>query len=448
MHTGRRLEEGGARPPFDSSRAGMFSVRKAGWSRARGSLKIPMTNVQNIRLLSREELNDLSRKMARQQLRFERALFEVPGLALLVVETWKRRQSASLVTGALSRHYRDGSDTDWNQQIDRRLGAVARLLERPDVPREKIVERLVEAELSLELLREFHGLLVARMRVGRRPADTEERERLGLHREDAKRAMARAARAYAAYRDLVRTIAYHNIRLVMKCARRFENMGVPLADLIQEGHLGLIRAIEKFDGERGFMFSTYGVWWIQQSLIRAIQNQRRTVRVPSHICELQVRYRNLEEDLFRARGRAPEAREMAQALGVSKGQVEIVETSLIPVRSIHTPVANGDALLLEETLADDSTPSPLEQLDRDGVRSVLGSVMEDLTPRERRILSWRYGLGEDGDPLTLGEIGSRLGISRERVRQIEAAALKRLRREPELRSLRASLELPSELSAD
>ena len=92
MHTGRRLEEGGARPPFDSSRAGMFSVRKAGWSRARGSLKIPMTNVQNIRLLSREELNDLSRKMASQQLRFERALFEVPGLALLVVETWKRRQ--------------------------------------------------------------------------------------------------------------------------------------------------------------------------------------------------------------------------------------------------------------------------------------------------------------------------------------------------------------------
>ena len=407
-----------------------------------------MTNVQNIPLLSREELNALARKMASQQERFERALFEVPGLALLVVEAWKRRRSAGLVTGALSRHYRDGSKTDWNQQIDRRLGAVSRLLERSDSSTEKIVERLAEAELSLDLLREFHGLLVARMKVGRSPADVAERQRLGLDREDSKRAMARSARAHAAYRDLVRTIAYHNIRLVMKCARRFENMGVPLADLIQEGHLGLIRAIEKFDGERGFMFSTYGVWWIQQSLIRAIQNQRRTVRVPSHICELQVRYRHLEEDLFRALGRAPEAQEMAEALGVSKHQVEVVETSLIPVRSIHTPVAGGDSLLLEEILADDSVPSPVEQLDRDGVRSVLGSVMADLTPRERRILSWRYGLGEEGEPLTLGEIGIRLGISRERVRQIEVVALKRLRREPELRSLRASLEPGSELSID
>jgi len=128
--------------------------------------------------------------------------------------------------------------------------------------------------------------------------------------------------------------------------------------------------------------------------------------------------------------------------------VQVVETSLIPVRSIHTPVAGGDALLLEETLADDSAPDPVDELDWDGVRSVLGSVLADLTPRERRILSWRYGLGENGEPLTLGEIGSRLGISRERVRQIEAAALKRLRREPELRNLRVSLDLRSELSVD
>ena len=397
-----------------------------------------MTRIQDIPLLSREEVNELARKMAGQQLRFERALFEVPGLSVLVIGIWKKRCSAGLVTAALSRHYRDGSGTDWSEKIDRHLGAVAAIMEDSDPSGEKIVEHLVDAELSVELLREMHGLLLAQLRAGRALVNVEERKRLGLDTESAKRTMARAGRAYSAYRDLVRTIAYHNMRLVMKCARRFENMGVPLADLIQEGHLGLIRAIEKFDGERGFMFSTYGVWWIQQSLIRAIQNQRRTVRVPSHICEMQVRYRNLEEDLFRLLGRQPESREIAQGLGISDDQVEAIEASMIPVRSIHTPVTGGDALLLEETLEDDSIENPLEELDREGMRVVISAAMEDLTPRERRILHWRYGLVGDGEPLTLGEIGRRLGISRERVRQIESAALQRLRGETQLRDLGAS----------
>lgn len=402
-----------------------------------------MTRIQDIPLLGREEVNTLARKMADQQLRFERALFEVRGLSLLVIEIWKQRCSAGLVTAALSRHYRDGSGTDWSEEIDRHLGAVSQALECSESQGKKIVEHLVDAQLSVELLRELHGLLVARLRAGRGVADVKERQRLGLHTDDAKRTMARAGRAYGAYRDLVRTIAYHNMRLVMKCARRFENMGVPLADLIQEGHLGLIRAIEKFDGERGFMFSTYGVWWIQQSLIRAIQNQRRTVRVPSHICEAQVRYRSLEEDLFRALGRQPEACEMARGLGVTNDQIQAIEASMIPVRSIHTPVSGGDALLLEETLEDASLPSPLEEIDRVGMRTVLGSAMEGLTPRERKILHWRYGLVGDGESLTLGEIGRRLGISRERVRQIESAALRQLRHEPRLQDLGACLDLES-----
>ena len=402
-----------------------------------------MTRIQDIPLLSREEVNEFACKMSEQQLRFERALFEVPGFSLLLIETWKRRRSEGLVTAALSRHYRDGSGKNWSEEIDRHLGAVSRILETPQPEAQELVEHLVDAQLSVDVLREFHALLVACLRRGRGAVDVAERQRLGLDTEAAKRSMARSRRAYAAYRELVRTIAYHNMRLVMKCARRFENMGVPLVDLIQEGHLGLIRAIEKFDGERGFMFSTYGVWWIQQSLIRAIQNQRRTVRVPSHICELQVRYRNMEEDLARALGRQPEAGEMAEALGVSSQQVEAVEASMIPVRSIHTPVSGGDALLLEETLEDASVESPLHEIDRMGMRTVLGSAMRDLTARERKILHWRYGLAREGEPLTLGEIGRRLGISRERVRQIESAALAHLRREPQLRDLGASLDLES-----
>jgi len=399
-----------------------------------------MTRIQDIPLLSREEVNDLACKMAEQQLRFERALFEVPGFSLLLVEMWENRRREGLVTAALSRHYRDGSGTDWSSEIDLHVGAVSEMLKCRELECQEIVERLLNAQLAVELLRELHGLLVSRLRGGRSEADLDERRRLGLDVDVARRAMARAGRAYAAYRDLVRTIAYHNMRLVMKCARRFENMGVPLADLIQEGHLGLIRAIEKFDGRRGFMFSTYGVWWIQQSLIRAIQNQRRTVRVPSHICELQVRYRNTEEDLFRTLGRQPEACEMAQALGVSREQIATVEASMIPVRSIHTPVSGVDALLLEETLEDDSIESPLEDIDREGLRMVLAGQLQNLEVRERKILHWRYGLSQEGEPLTLGEIGKRLGISRERVRQIESAALARLRQQPQLRNLGASFD--------
>jgi len=399
-----------------------------------------MTRIQDIRLLGREEVNDLACKMADQQERFERALFEVPGFSLLLVEMWKHRRREGLVTAALSRHYRDGSGTDWSKEIDRHVGSVAEMLENPQPNWEEVADGLLRAEISVELLRELHGVLLGHLRGGRNQVAVDERRRLGLESGEAKRSMARAGRSYAAYRDLVRTIAYHNMRLVMKCARRFENMGVPLADLIQEGHLGLIRAIEKFDGTRGFMFSTYGVWWIQQSLIRAIQNQRRTVRVPSHICELQVRYRNTEEDLFRTLGRQPEACEMAQALGVSREQIATVEASMIPVRSIHTPVSGVDALLLEETLEDDSIESPLEDIDREGLRMVLAGQLQNLEVRERKILHWRYGLSQEGEPLTLGEIGRRLGISRERVRQIESAALARLRQQPQLRNLGASFD--------
>jgi len=403
-----------------------------------------MRSIQDIPLLSREEVADLAREMRQHQKNFERSLFLIPGTAVLVLERWDQRRNAGLVTAALSRSYRDGTGKNWNAHIDQHLSKVALDMERDPLPRAEVAQSLHDAKLSFDLLQEIHAILRSRLATGRRRNQVAERRRLGLHVSSARNAVARAARSLDSYQDMVQTFAHHNLRLVVKCARRFRKMGVPLTDLIQEGNLGLIRAIEKFDPDRGFMFSTYAVWWIQQALIRAIQNQRRTVRVPSHICELQVRYRHAEEELSRRFGRDPEPEEMAAALEVSVETIGNVEATMAPVRSIHAPVVGLEATTLEDTLEDSRASTPIDDINREQVRTAVTEVMRDLSPRERKILDWRFGLASAGDPVTLGEIGKRLGISRERVRQIECAALARLRRAPSMRRLRSSLDSTGE----
>jgi RNA polymerase sigma factor (sigma-70 family) len=401
-----------------------------------------MRSIQDIPLLDRDELCKLAREMRSQQQKFEAALFAIPGTARLVLERWETRRGAGLVTAALSRHYRDGSGRNWSRHIDIHLERVSSLLEQGPPPRAEIAAGLDAADISFDLLLEIHQkLLEARVASGRRRRDFDRRRRLGLASASARASLTRATNALAAYHRAMQTIAHHNLRLVVKCARKFRKMGVPLADLIQEGNLGLIRAIEKFDPERGFMFSTYAVWWIQQALIRAIQNQRRTVRVPSHICEIQVRYRHAAEALGRRLGRDPESLELAAELGLPLEQVETIEATMAPVRSIHSPVPGLDSVTLEDALPDRDTVNPIDDIDREQLRTAVGSLMRTLSPRERKILDWRFGLGADGDSVTLGEIGRRLGISRERVRQIESAALARLRQLPRVRQLRHSVDV-------
>jgi len=204
-------------------------------------------------------------------------------------------------------------------------------------------------------------------------------------------------------------------------------MGVPFMDLVQEGNLGLIRAVEKFEAERGFMFSTYAVWWIQQAMIRAVQNQARTVRLPSHVCEQQVRYRRQHDALSRRLGREPTQHEMSDELGLDLDQTALLETTLVPIRSMHAPVQGLDDVTFEDALADEDVPDPIESLDQERLSDAVGRLLEGLDARERKVLMWRFGLEGDGEASTLGEIGKRLGLSRERVRQIESLALSRLR---------------------
>ena len=216
-----------------------------------------------------------------------------------------------------------------------------------------------------------------------------------------------------------------NLRLVVQVARRYGNRGLPLPDLIEEGNLGLMRAAEKFDAERGVRFSTYATWWIRQAVSRALANQARIVRLPVHVQILLARYIREQQRLTQELGRAPSTAEVAQAMGTTEDKVAELEELRQPPLSLDAP-SGGETQRLSEVIADASADpaAVLTRLFRE--RADLVAVLDDLAPNERTVLRRRFGL-EGDEPETLETIGQRLKLSRERVRQIESAGLRKLR---------------------
>jgi RNA polymerase primary sigma factor len=230
----------------------------------------------------------------------------------------------------------------------------------------------------------------------------------------------------------------HNLKLVVAIAKDYRNLGLSFPDLIQEGNLGLIRAVEKFDHRRGFKFSTYAVWWIRQALVRAIQNHSRTIRLPSHVHDRLQRSQRVRAELTGKLGREPTAAELAPELGTDTGSLESLDLLSREAISLESSVA-GTEKRLEDFVADPTSMAPDAGLDGERMRSGVGHLICNLTSREQLILRLRYGLGGEEEH-TLEQIGQSLGLSRERVRQLEARALKKLRETAPAQNLHPILE--------
>lgn len=281
---------------------------------------------------------------------------------------------------------------------------------------------LLTSEEEVRLSRMWRKARLAQARLQRGNVDPKDRRPLMKRVKDGLKARKRLIEA--------------NSRLVISVARRYLGRGVPLGDLIQEGNMGLMRAVDRYDPERGYRFSTYAIWWIRQAVSRAVADQGRTIRLPTHTMEDLNKLDRTSRRLTQELGREPTAEELAKEVGMTVDKVRGIRSVAAEPISLETPVGEEETSTLGEFIEDEETPLPTEVASGSLLEKQVDEALSTLTEREAQVLRLRFGL-EDGRPLTLEEVGERMGLTRERVRQIQVQAMRRLRHPRRSRYLKA-----------
>jgi len=451
--------------------------------RERNALVAYFADIGSIPTLTKDQEVMLAKEIESATLAVKQGILSIPFTAAKSVRIWLQLQEDNRVTGKMSESFGSGSPEgeDRGAHVDAAHRRIQRWLPKREALAaggkakaeelakfdKKISRELAKADLSMvvfgrirrnlqEIHREMRGAEreISRIESRGRPAKgsrdgerrAEARKRLvaselsaGIDAPEFHERMAKIDAEWERLSEVKNTFVQHNLKLVVAISKDFRNMGIPFLDLIQEGNLGLIRAVEKFDYRRGHKFSTYALWWIRQALIRSIQNQSRTIRIPSHMYDTLLKFYRAFNSLEKKLGREPTTWELAKALDVTPDQAEQLQRMTRDPLSLESEVRGTDTKLLKDFVKDSTAISPQEGLDQMRLERAAEDSIGVLNERERNILRWRFGMRDESDH-TLEEIGSKLGLSRERVRQLEARALAKLRSAPNRRRLEAFRE--------
>ena len=392
-----------------------------------------LTDIAEMSPLESEEQLRLFERMESAEAALRDSLAQIPEVARILLARWNEKRAQRRVTGSLSRWHRDGSNRDLNNLIDDAFVSIDASLTAHDrnastcsTDRRRVRNSLAgsvrDAELALPVL---FGALETLEKSDQDP----------LERSSAK-ALRHAIEHRAQLTDAKNLFISHNLRLVILCAKNYRNQKVPFLDLIQEGNLGLVRAVEKFDYRRGYRFSTYAIWWIEQSLVRAIANDSRTVRLPSPLIDQQRKLKQLEQSQRATTAAEPTALDLIEKLGINAGDADDLRRSFSSESSTQAQVGQMEDLTLEDTLVENDGQEIMATIDDRLLCDCIQAILPTLTEREQLVLEARFGLRGNA-PRSLNDIGSELGLSRERIRQIENRALEQLRENQMAQSIAA-----------